>query len=89
MIEIIQIELYKYGYATSYFSRYFPFTTHVLQTNNLTKQLKNLLHKWNYSTKINEVPENTSDKSISTSLSQKLHEQVLQREQGIIKYLNL
>jgi hypothetical protein len=83
------MEHFQYGYATAYFSRYFPFTTHVLHTRNLTHQLGQLLKKWNYSTSINKIKENISDKKIDTSLPQELYDKVIKKESGIIRYLNL
>lgn len=78
---------YWFGYATAIYSRYVPYVDHILHTENLTHELKNLLNRWKYSTKINEGKTNVTDKSIDTTLTPGTRKKLLEKEAGIIHYL--
>ena len=80
---------YKYGFVTAFFSRFIPFVDHILYTKNLTNELQNLLNSWGYRQKIDGMKTNKSRKEIPVELSSETREKLFQRENGIIKYLNL
>jgi hypothetical protein len=80
--------MYKYGYATAYFSRFVPFINHIIHTENLSNELQNLLNSWGYKQKISYNKTNETIKNTDTIISEETKALLLKRENGIIKYLN-
>lgn len=82
------IHFYRFGYVTSLYARYVPFVDVVLNLDNLSDQLQDLLKSWGYKKKIDKIPVNAGSKAISIKLSKVSRKKILSLESGVIRYLN-
>ena len=81
------LNAYPCGYVTARYLSVLPFVDYVLETENLTEMLNNLMLSFGFTRSINISKSNVTPKTIDTSISPELYDRLLRAEGRIIKYL--